>query len=137
MALILFTLVDRGLARLVEVAPTDRFGSFYREQQAALAETVTSRALRPVLRRMPHLGRRIAEVLADAVSLADDAGLTRQERRILALLVEGLPNKAIARRLGLATPTVKFHLTRLFAKLGCRNRREAVSVALARGLLRA
>ena len=129
----------RGLARLVDIVPPDRFRSFYHENQAALAESMSNRPLRDVLRRMPHLARRLAEVRADAApgSVADSAGLTRQERRILALLGEGLPNKAIARRLGLATPTVKFHLTRLFAKLGCRNRREAVSEALARGLLRA
>ena len=130
---------SRGLARLVDIVPPDRFRSFYREHQAAVAETMSNRSLRDVLRRMPHLARRLAEVRADAAPevVADGAGLTRQERRILALLGEGLPNKAIARRLGLATPTVKFHLTRLFAKLGCRNRREAVSAALARGLIRA
>ncbi|SDB54364.1 helix-turn-helix transcriptional regulator [Bauldia litoralis] len=128
---------SRQLARLVEAAPPERFASFYRENQAVLAEAVTNRLLRHVLKRMPQLARRLSAVLGDATpEVADDgAGLTRQERRILALLVEGLPNKAIARRLGLATPTVKFHLTRLFAKLDCRNRREAVSEALSRGLI--
>ena len=111
--------------------------SFYRENQAALAETISNRALRTVLRRMPHLARRLSDAIANhpPADAPAAAGLSRQERRVLTLLAEGLPNKAIARRLGLATPTVKFHLTRLYAKLGARNRREAVANALSLGLI--
>ncbi len=127
----------RALARLVDIAPPDRFGTFYRENQTALAESVSNRALRPVLRRRPQLARRLSDAIVDNAAAVPPsaAGLSRQERRVLALLAEGLPNKAIARRLGLATPTVKFHLTRLYARLGARNRREAVANALARGLI--
>jgi ATP/maltotriose-dependent transcriptional regulator MalT len=127
----------RALARLVDLAPPDRFGTFYRENQSALAECTSSRALRAVLRRRPQLARRLSDAIADhpPATPPSAAGLSRQERRVLALLAEGLPNKAIARRLGLATPTVKFHLTRLYARLGARNRREAVAKALSQGLI--
>ncbi len=80
---------SRQLARLVEAALPERFASFYCENQAVLAEAVTNRLLRHVLKRMPQLARRLSAVLVDATpEVADDgAGLTRQERRILALLV--------------------------------------------------
>jgi DNA-binding CsgD family transcriptional regulator len=128
----------RALARLVDHAPPDRFGTFYRENQPALADSASNRALRTVLRRRPQLARRLSDAIAaDPAPAAPPsaAGLSRQERRVLALLAEGLPNKAIARRLGLATPTIKFHLTRLYAKLGARNRREAVANALSLRLI--
>jgi len=61
--------------------------------------------------------------------------LTPREREILRLLGEGLPNHAIAGRLGLSDHTVKFHLKAVFAKLGARSRTEAVSLAVRKGML--
>ncbi|MDO5705527.1 MAG: LuxR C-terminal-related transcriptional regulator, partial [Paracoccus sp. (in: a-proteobacteria)] len=60
---------------------------------------------------------------------------TRQERRILDALADGLPNKTIARMLGLSEATVKFHLINLYRKLNCKSRREAVAAARDFGLL--
>lgn len=57
------------------------------------------------------------------------AQLTGQEHRVLALLCEGLPNKAIARELGLTEVTVKAHMRSLCAKIGARNRTEAALIA--------
>jgi DNA-binding NarL/FixJ family response regulator len=61
--------------------------------------------------------------------------LTRREQEVLELLAEGLPNKAIAARLGISDQTVKFHVASISAKLGATNRTEAVRLALRRGLL--
>jgi DNA-binding CsgD family transcriptional regulator len=55
--------------------------------------------------------------------------LTPRELEVLATLAEGLPNKAIARRLNISLHTVKFHLESLFRKLGARTRTEAVAKA--------
>jgi DNA-binding NarL/FixJ family response regulator len=61
--------------------------------------------------------------------------LTAREVEVLALLAEGLPNKAIAARLAISDQTVKFHVAAIIAKLGVSNRTEAVRVALRRGLI--
>ena len=61
--------------------------------------------------------------------------LTPREQQVLELLAEGLPNKAIAARLGISDQTVKFHVASIAAKLGATNRTEAVRLALRRGLL--
>jgi len=62
------------------------------------------------------LSRRLPEGLA---------ALTEREREILALVAQGWTNAQIARRLGVRTATVKFHLQNIFQKLGVRNRTEA------------
>jgi DNA-binding CsgD family transcriptional regulator len=52
--------------------------------------------------------------------------LTARQTDVLTLLREGRSTKEIARRLGLAVPTVKTHLAALYRQLGARNRVEAV-----------
>ena len=85
-------------------------------------------------------------VAADAfvVAPADDAdddiltaaeSLTARELDVLRLLAEGLPNKAIAARLGISDQTVKFHVASIGGKLGARNRTDAVRLAIRRGLI--
>lgn len=61
--------------------------------------------------------------------------LTARETQVLELLAEGLPNKAIATRLGISDQTVKFHVASISAKLGATNRTDAVRLALRRGLV--
>ena len=51
--------------------------------------------------------------------------LTTREREVLALVVEGLANKNIARRLGISEKTVKAHLTSVFSALGVTDRTQA------------
>jgi DNA-binding NarL/FixJ family response regulator len=53
------------------------------------------------------------------------ATLTAREREILGLVAEGLPNKSIARRLGISEKTVKSHLTNAFAAIGVSDRTSA------------
>src|SRR5437764_10630449 len=61
--------------------------------------------------------------------------LTSREVQVLELLAEGLPNKAIAARLGISDQTVKFHVASLSGKLGAANRTDTVRRAVRRGLL--
>jgi DNA-binding NarL/FixJ family response regulator len=61
--------------------------------------------------------------------------LTDREREVLALVSEGLPNKAIAARLGISEHTVKFHLSSIFSKLGVASRTEAVRRGVRAGLI--
>jgi two-component system, NarL family, response regulator DevR len=51
--------------------------------------------------------------------------LSDQERRILALIAEGLTNRQIAERMHLAEKTVKNYVSNLLAKLGMQRRTEA------------
>ena len=64
-----------------------------------------------------------------------DEALTGREVQVLELLAEGLPNKAIAARLGISDQTVKFHVSSISGKLGARNRTDAVRRAARRGLI--
>lgn len=61
--------------------------------------------------------------------------LTARELEVLQLVSQGLPNKLIARRLGISEHTVKFHVSSTYAKLGAASRTEAVSLAARRGLI--
>jgi DNA-binding NarL/FixJ family response regulator len=61
--------------------------------------------------------------------------LTAREVQVLELLAEGLPNKAIAERLGISDQTVKFHVSSISGKLGAANRTDAVRRAVRRGLV--
>jgi DNA-binding NarL/FixJ family response regulator len=61
--------------------------------------------------------------------------LTAREVQVLELLAEGLPNKAIAERLGISDQTVKFHVASISGKLGAANRTDAVRRAVRRGLI--
>jgi two-component system nitrate/nitrite response regulator NarL len=61
--------------------------------------------------------------------------LTVRERQVLELVASGLPNKAIARELGISEHTAKFHVGSLLGKLGAGSRTEAVTLATRRGLL--
>lgn len=53
------------------------------------------------------------------------ARLSRRERQIAGFVANGLSNKEIAIELDLQEKTVKYHMTRILAKLGVRNRTEA------------
>ncbi|WP_039822262.1 response regulator [Nocardia testacea] len=57
------------------------------------------------------------------------AGLTEQERTLLALLGEGLTNRQIAGRMFLAEKTVKNYVSRLLTKLGVERRTQAAVLA--------
>jgi DNA-binding NarL/FixJ family response regulator len=59
------------------------------------------------------------------------AGLTGRQQEVLDLLARGLPNKLIARELGLSESTVKVHLLAIYRVLAVRNRTEAVVAAQA------
>ena len=66
---------------------------------------------------------------------AFEESLTPREVQVLELMAEGLPNKAIAARLGISDQTVKFHVSSISGKLGAANRTDAVRRAVRRGLI--
>ena len=83
-----------------------------------------------------------ATVPATAVTVASATSrptpaepLTPRELQVLQLLAQGLPNKGIARALGISENTAKFHVASLSTKLGAASRTEAVALGARRGLI--
>jgi DNA-binding NarL/FixJ family response regulator len=67
------------------------------------------------------------------VALPDE--LTRREGEVLALIASGLSNQEIATRLFVSEATVKSHINHVFAKIGARDRAQAVHYAYANRLV--
>lgn len=76
-----------------------------------------------------------ADVARQLVESGPRVVLTAREREVLALLAEGLRNKAIAARLGVGEATARSHVEAILAKFGVRERITAVAHAARRGFL--
>ncbi|MER6221006.1 response regulator [Streptomyces sp. 900105755] len=90
----------------------------------------------------PSITRRLVERFAAEPGRApavhaDLTALTPRELEVLTLLGRGLSNTDLAAELTLSEATVKSHVARIFAKLGLRDRAQAVVVAYETGLVRA
>jgi DNA-binding NarL/FixJ family response regulator len=71
------------------------------------------------------LDPKAARELLGSRGSAPAAQLTDREREVLQLVTRGLPNKLIARELGISEKTVKAHLTTVFQRIGVRDRVQA------------
>ncbi len=71
----------------------------------------------------------------EAAPGSNEARLTARELDVLRQIALGLPNKAIALRLGISEHTVKFHVGAVLSKLDASSRTEAVTIAARSGLL--
>lgn len=91
-------------------------------------------AIRTVHRGEKFLPPSLAAKLADHVSRPH---LTERQDQVLQLIAEGLSNQEIAQRLGIMEGTVKAHVKSILSKLGARDRTQAISIALHRGIVRA
>jgi DNA-binding NarL/FixJ family response regulator len=85
-----------------------------------------AQGIRAAARGESPLDPRAARTMLDARTAPDPlAGLSEREREVLQLLVAGMANKLIARRLQISEKTVKSHLTRIFRELGVTDRTQA------------
>lgn len=98
---------------------------------AVIAPALTRRLLDTYADRLPD-GAATSEPLADPRWL----NLTVRERDILRAIGQGWTNKEIAERLVLSESTVKTHVGRVLAKVGARDRVQAVILAYDLGLTR-
>jgi DNA-binding NarL/FixJ family response regulator len=111
---------------LLKDAPTSELAGAVRvvaAGDALLAPTVTRRLIAEIAARGRPSGRERLTVL------------TAREREVLGLVARGLANREIAAELVLAEETVKTHLGRILAKLGLRDRVQAVVLAYECGLV--
>jgi DNA-binding NarL/FixJ family response regulator len=92
---------------------------------AVIAPTTTRRLLTRLVSTMPER--------VDAGGVAD---LTDREREVLVLMARGLSNQEICAELVVAEATVKTHVGKVLAKLGARDRVQAVVIAYETGLVR-
>lgn len=83
----------------------------------------------------PAVTRRLLDRLVPPVSRSLPP-LTEQERNVLRHLARGLSNRELAAELHLAEATIKTHVSNLLAKLGLRDRLQAVVLAYESGLVR-
>lgn len=77
----------------------------------------------------------VDEAVRDAWAASDPDALTPRELEVLQVVARGASNLEVAQRLGLKEGTVRIHLSNIFSKLGVRDRTEAVTAALKRGLV--
>lgn len=76
----------------------------------------------------PTAAQTLAQLVAAPPALHPD--LTQREREVLALLVVGQTNNAIATHLQISSRTVHLHVSHILAKLGASNRTEAAMLAV-------
>jgi DNA-binding NarL/FixJ family response regulator len=94
------------------------------------------RGIRAAARGESPLAPKAAKtVLAARTEQRPAEELTERERAVLALIAAGLPNKQIARRLGISEKTVKGHVTSVFRRIGVDDRTQAALWAKQHGLL--
>ncbi len=113
-----FLLKDAPPAQLLHGIRTVATGS------ALLAPEVTRR-----------LVGRYAERIRPVQGLPDDVPLTSRELEVLHLIADGLSNSEIAAALVISHETVKTYVSRILAKLGLRDRVQAVVYAYRHGLV--
>jgi DNA-binding NarL/FixJ family response regulator len=117
-----FLLKDVTAERLFEAVRVIAAG------EALLAPAVTRRLISEFSRIRPRQA-------TPPTAMAALRELTPRETEVLRLIAEGLSNPEIAARLVVTEETVKTHVSRVLAKLGLRDRTQAVVTAYESGLV--
>jgi DNA-binding NarL/FixJ family response regulator len=99
-----------------------------------ISKQILARDLPAAVRQVCE-GTIVAELGEQAVAPSQNGGLNERELSILEAVGAGRSNKEIARDLWLAAPTIKYHLTNIYRKLGVTSRAEAVHHAYCQGLI--
>jgi DNA-binding NarL/FixJ family response regulator len=128
-------------AKIIALTSFDGDQDIYRALEAGvrgylLKESVHTEVLNAI--RSVQAGKRlISHEAMERMSTFIPAGaLTAREAEVLTLVAQGLGNKEIAARLGLASGTIKIHVQRILEKLNASDRTHAVTIATQRGIIR-
>jgi len=92
------------------------------------------RGIRAAARGESPIAPKAARTLLAARGQRPESQLSERELEVLRCVAEGLPNKLIARRLGISEKTVKAHLTRVYQQIGVTDRTQAALWARDRSL---
>ena len=120
---------------LKDVPPTELVSAIrtVARGDAVVSPRVTRRLLEEYAHQLPDLSR---GTTYDGDESTPPAGLTDRELEVLLAVADGLSNAEIAERLYVSETTVKSHVGRLLAKLGLRDRVQAVVFAFQSGLVK-
>lgn len=126
------------LAEPEDVAPAlaaGAAGAINREAEVDLLLAAIQALLAGLLVLTPTLGASLwrEQEASGKRNLAEN--LTEREQQVLALVAEGLTNRAIAHQLAISEHTVKFHVNAIMTKLDAQSRTEAVVQATRYGLI--
>ena len=105
---------------------------------ALMARTIGATELTDAMDRCRRGERVVDPALVSSDGPDEDveaSTLTAREREVLTLLASGQSNREIASALFVSLPTVKTHLAHIYAKLGAKNRNDALGRAVSLGLL--
>jgi DNA-binding NarL/FixJ family response regulator len=140
------SLAGAVLTRLQQESPSTRIVLWLDDIAPELAHQAIETGVRGVLRRnLPpemllkcirkvHEGELwLEKSLAMNFLFGRSVRLSRRESQMISLLGEGLKNKEIATRLAISEGTVKVYLSRLFAKVGAKDRYELALFGLRNG----
>ena len=127
-------------ARILMLSTHSGEEEIYRAMQAGARGYVLKSMMREELLRAireVHEGRKyldpiVASLLAERLS---HRGLTTRELEILQMVAKGLGNKEIASALKIAEVTVKLHVSHVLEKLDVKDRTQAATAALRRGII--
>jgi|SRR5689334_18882164 DNA-binding NarL/FixJ family response regulator len=101
--------------------------------KAYLTKDVLHQELQKAIRAV-HLGKTYMSAALAAIQ-QHSPHLSAREIEVLRLIVDGLPNRLIAHRLNIAEATAKNHVKNILGKLGVRDRTQAATTAIQRGIV--
>jgi len=104
--------------------------------KGALMKESPSESLVSAIRTVVAGGTAIDAEIAASARCASPEDLTDRQTDVLAAIVQGLPDKAIATKLGISTAGVRKHVSALLAKLGATSRTEAAAIAIRKQFLK-
>ena len=127
-------------ARIVMLSTHSGEEEIYRAMQAGAQGYIVKSVIREELLRAireVHQGRQYVDPLV-ASHLAErrfHRSLSVREVEVLHMVAKGLGNKEIANALNIAEVTVKLHVSHVLEKLSAKDRTQAATVALQRGII--
>jgi two-component system NarL family response regulator len=132
---------DAPGARIIVLTTYDGDEDVHRSLEAGargyILKSMSREELTQAIRAVAAGGRHVpAPVAARLVESLPATTLTGRERDVIRLLAQGCSNRDIARLLSLTVGTVKGYVHNVFLKLGVKDRLQAVTTALRRGITR-